>query len=327
MNSSSTKKTLETHRLKLTIATRGSALALWQANHVRDRLLALEPSLMIELLILKTTGDLIQDRPLAEVGGKGLFVKEIEEALLDRRADIAVHSMKDVPAELAPGLTMAAISEREDPADALISRAGGGLADLPAGARLGTSSLRRASQLKAIRPDLVIIPLRGNVPTRIRRLDEGDLDAIVLAAAGLRRLGYEGRISERLDPETVSIPAAGQGALGIETREGDGGTIQLLRDSCQHEDDATCVLAERGFLAELFGGCQAPMAAHARLEGDQIRIIGLIGRPDGSEIIRGERRGPRAEATALGSALGRELLERGGAAILEAAVAATGGKA
>jgi hydroxymethylbilane synthase len=267
---SSTRKTLESHRLSFTIATRGSALALWQANHVRDRLLALEPSLMIELLILKTTGDLIQDRPLAEVGGKGLFVKEIEEALLDRRADIAVHSMKDVPAELAPGLTMAAISEREDPADALITRTGGGLAELPAGARLGTSSLRRACQLKALRPDLEIVPLRGNVPTRIRRLDDGALDAIVLAAAGLRRLGYEGRISQRLDPETVSIPAAGQGALGIETRAGDGGTIQLLRDSCQHDDDATCVTAERAFLAELFGGCQAPMAAHARLDGDRL---------------------------------------------------------
>jgi hydroxymethylbilane synthase len=312
-----TRETQESLRLKLTIATRGSALALWQANHVRDRILAYEPGLEIALLIIKTTGDVIQDRPLAEVGGKGLFVKEIEEALLDRRADLAVHSMKDVPAELADGLAMAAVSEREDPADALVTR-GGGLADLPDGARIGTSSLRRACQLKAIRPDLVVVPLRGNVPTRLKRLDDGDLDAIVLAAAGLRRLGHEARISERLDPVTC-IPAVGQGALGIEIRAGDSGTEHLVRASCHHEDDATRVAAERGFLAELFGGCQAPMAAHATLVGDRLELTGMIGRPDGGAIVRGERSGPRGEAEAIGRALAADLLGRGGREILEAA--------
>lgn len=309
--------------IHLAIATRGSALALWQANHVRDRLLAREPDATIELVVLKTTGDAIVDRPLADIGGKGLFVKEIEEALLDRRADVAVHSMKDVPAELAPGLVMAAVSEREDPADALVSRHGGGVAELPPGARVGTSSLRRACQLRSRRPDLVIVPLRGNVPTRLGRLDAGELDAIVLAAAGLRRLGHQGRISERIDP-ALSVPAVGQGALGIETRADDVATMARVRAALHHDDDATCVAAERGFLAELFGGCQAPMAAHARLAGGRIELVGLIGRPDGSEIVRGERGGPRGQAEAIGRALGRELLGRGGRAILESVVRPAG---
>jgi hydroxymethylbilane synthase len=311
------RDTQESLRLKLTIATRGSALALWQANHVRDRLLAYEPGLEVSLLILKTKGDLIVDRPLAAVGGKGLFVKEIEEALLDRRADLAVHSMKDVPAELAAGLEMAAVSQREDPADALISRGDVPLAALPVGAAVGTSSLRRACQLRAERPDLTIVPLRGNVPTRLKRLDDGDLDAIVLAAAGLVRLGHGDRISERLEP-TRCVPAVGQGVLGIETRTGDDGTRHLVRSSCHHEPDAICVAAERGFLAELGGGCQTPIAAHARLDGDGLHLAGLIGRPDGSELVRGERRGPRDAPEALGRALAAELCDRGGRAILAA---------
>jgi hydroxymethylbilane synthase len=300
----------------LTIATRGSALALWQAHHVRDRLRAAAPGLAVELLVVRTTGDAVQDRPLAEIGGKGLFVKEIEEALLDRRADLAVHSMKDVPPELAAGLTMAAISEREDPADALVSR-GGGLDALPRGATIGTTSVRRACQLLAERPDLRVAPLRGNVPTRLAKLDAGGFDAIVLAAAGLRRLGHAGRISERLAPERC-IPAVGQGALGIETRTDDDATRALVRASCHHERDATAVIAERGFLAELAGGCQTPLAAYARVDGDALTILGMIGRPDGSTIVRGAGAGSVGEAEAVGRALGRELAERGGRAILDA---------
>ena len=301
--------------MKLTIATRGSALALWQAEHVRARLTAAEPGLAVELLIIKTTGDLIVDRPLSQVGGKGLFVKEIEQALIDRQADVAVHSMKDVPAELAPGLVMAAISQREDPRDALVSRAGETLAALPHGARVGTSSLRRVCQLRRERPDLDLVPLRGNVPTRMGKVDSGELDAVVLAAAGLRRLGHADRIAELLDPDSC-VPAAGQGALGIETRAGDAELAALVRRAVHHDDTARCVAAERGFLAVLGGGCQTPIAAHARLSGGELHLVALVGRPDGSEIIRGERRGPASDAERLGTELGVELLGRGAERIL-----------
>ncbi|HUS67231.1 MAG TPA: hydroxymethylbilane synthase [Kofleriaceae bacterium] len=304
--------------MKLVIATRGSALALWQAEHVRARLMAAEAELEVALLIIKTTGDKIVDRPLSQVGGKGLFVKEIEQALIDRQADVAVHSMKDVPAELAPGLVMAAISEREDPRDALVSRGGETLAVLPAGARVGTSSLRRVCQLRVLRPDLDLVPLRGNVPTRIARVDAGDLAAAVLAAAGLVRLGHEGRIAERFDP-AVCVPAAGQGALGIETRADDAMLRALCRRVLQHDGDAACVTAERGFLARLGGGCQTPVAAHARLSagGAELSLTALVGRPDGSEIIRGERTGPAAQPAELGAALGDELMARGARRILD----------
>jgi len=301
---------------RLTIATRGSALALWQAEHVKARLLASAPGLDIALLIVKTTGDVILDRPLAEVGGKGLFVKEIEQALLDGAADLAVHSMKDVPAELAPDLIMAAISAREDPRDALVSRDRRGLAELDRGARVGTSSLRRSCQLRAHRPDLEIVPLRGNVPTRLGKVTSGDLDAVVLAAAGLRRLGHERHISQLLD-RSVCLPAAGQGALGIECRAGDDEVRELARAAVHHEADAACVAAERGFTGRFGGGCQTPLAAHAQPSGaGQLHLCGLIARPDGSEILRGERRGPASAASALGAALAEELLGRGGERIL-----------
>src|SRR5690606_16801721 len=209
-----------------------------------------------------------------------LFVKEIEQALLDGQADLAVHSMKDVPAELAPGLAMAATSEREDPRDALVSRGGVALAALPAGARVGTSSLRRACQVRALRPDLDLVPLRGNVPTRMGKVDSGELDAAVLAAAGLRRLGHAGRIAELLEPDAC-VPAAGQGALGVETRADDAEVAGLVRRAVHHEDTDRRVAAERGFLAVLGGGCQTPIAAHARLAGDELHLVALVGRPDG----------------------------------------------
>lgn len=304
-------------RPRMTIATRGSALALWQAEHVKARLVAAQPGLEVELLVLKTTGDKIVDRPLSEVGGKGLFVKEIEQALIDLAADVAVHSMKDVPAELAPGLIMAAVSAREDPRDALVSRGGEALLSLAPGARVGTSSLRRVCQLRAVRPDLDLVPLRGNVPTRLRAVERGDLAAAVLAAAGLRRLGHEGRISELLDP-SVCVPAGGQGALGIETRAGDAAALELCRRAMHSDEDAAYVAAERGFTGRLGGGCQTPLAAHARPSGasGELHLVALIGRPDGTEIIRGERRGPLGDAARLGADLAVELLGRGGARIL-----------
>ncbi len=298
--------------MKLVIATRGSELALWQAHHVEGRLAALGHT--IELRVIKTTGDKILDRPLAEVGGKGLFVKEIEQALLEGSADLAVHSMKDVPADLAPGLTMAAVSEREDVRDALVGKLT--FAELPPGARVGTSSLRRVCQLRALRGDLEFVPLRGNVPTRIDKVASGQVDAAVLAAAGLRRLGLAGAISELFDPARI-IPAGGQGALGIETRSGDQEIIAEVRRALHHEADATCVAAERALLARLAGGCQTPLAAHARLiDPGTLELRALVGRPDGSQLIRAERVGAASDPAALGSAVGTELLSRGADRIL-----------
>ena len=300
--------------MKLCIATRGSELALWQAHHVKGRLEAL--GCTIELSVIKTTGDKILDRPLAEVGGKGLFVKEIEQALLDGAADLAVHSMKDVPADLAPGLVMAAVSEREDVRDALVSRGGVRFADLPAGARVGTSSLRRVCQLRALRGDLDFVPLRGNVPTRIDKVLSGQVDAAVLAAAGLHRLGRSGQVSEFFDPALV-IPAGGQGALGIETRAGDAELNDLVRRAIHHQVDADSVAAERGLSARLGGSCQTPLAAHARLiEPGTLELRALVGRPDGSDLIRAERVGSVVDPAALGSAVGTELIARGADRIL-----------
>jgi hydroxymethylbilane synthase len=301
---------------KLVIATRGSKLALWQAEHVRDRLQSTRPGLEVELLIVKTRGDKILDVPLAKVGGKALFVKEIEQALLDGRAQIAVHSMKDVPAELADGLHMAAVSEREDPRDAWISASGQPLAELPAGSVVGTSSMRRQCQILAARPDLEIDMLRGNVPTRLGKLDDGKFDAIVLAAAGLRRLGFGDRISEALEPERF-VPAVGQGALGVETRADDADTTELVRDAMHHQEDARRVAAERAFLLELEGGCQTPLAAHASYLGDRLHVAALIGRPDGTEVLRAERTGAPDDAEAMGVELANELLGQGGKKILE----------
>jgi hydroxymethylbilane synthase len=294
----------------LVIASRGSQLALWQAHWVQGQLAALGHESRIE--IIKTTGDKITDVPLAKVGTKGLFTKEIEEALLDGRADLAVHSLKDLPTELPEGLVLAAVPPREDARDAIVGKR---LADLPAGAKVGTSSLRRAAQLRKARPDLVIESVRGNLDTRLRKLDEGQYDAIVLAAAGLRRLGWADRIAETLGPD-VMCSAVGQGALAIETRSSGAGleAVRALDDAETH----AAVLAERGVLGSLGGGCQVPIGAHARIEGGRLFLLGVVAAPDGSEIIRAEAEGPAADAEALGRALGAALLERGAKQILEA---------
>jgi hydroxymethylbilane synthase len=292
------------------IGSRGSALALWQAHHVRARLEALGVEVGLE--IIKTQGDKILDVPLAKIGGKGLFVKEIEQALADGRVDLAVHSMKDVPAALMVGLTLAAISAREDPRDALV---GATMATLKPGAHVGTSSVRRVCQLSARRPDLRISALRGNVDTRLRKLDAGEYDAIVLAAAGLIRLGLGHRITERLD----LVPAIGQGILAIETRADDAGTIALARRALHDEATADCAAAERAFLERLGGSCQTPMACHAVVDGDAVSAVGLVGELDGRVILLGERRGARAEAAAVGRALAEELLAQGAQRILDGA--------
>lgn len=305
----------------MVIGTRGSQLALWQANHVADRLRTAFPGLAAALETIKTTGDKIPDVPLAQVGGKALFIKEIEEALLDRRVDLAVHSMKDVPTDLPAGLDIAAITEREDPFDVLISRTGARFTNLPVGARVGTSSLRRQAQLLHHRPDLAILPLRGNLDTRLRKLDSEGLDAVVLAAAGVKRLGWTDRITEFLSPE-VCLPAIGQGALGIEIRHGDPiatATATVL----DHQESRAAVLAERAFLRRLEGGCQVPLAAHARVTGGHLLLRGLVARPDGSLLVRGERRGMQEQAEAVGTALAEDLLGRGAAKILQAVLGRT----
>ncbi len=303
---------------RLVIATRGSQLALWQAEHTKARLAAVAPELVVDFNVITTSGDKILDVPLAKVGGKGLFVKEIEQALLDGAADLAVHSMKDVPAELAPGLALAAVSRREVPWDALCARERVTLDELPRGARVGTSSMRRQCQLLARRPDLQIAMLRGNVPTRIRKLDEGAFEAVVLAAAGLTRLGLAGRITQEL-PLELSIPAVAQGVLGFETRAGDGDVIELVRRAIHDPVEARRVAAERAFLLKMGGSCQTPLAAHARDEaGGAMRIVGMCGMPDGSRILRAEVAGALEEAEALGVRLAEELLAQGAAEILAA---------
>ena len=291
----------------LTIGSRGSQLALWQARHIAAKLGEMGAETRIE--IIKTTGDKITDVPLAKVGGKGLFTKEIEEALLDGSIDVAVHSLKDVPAELPGGLILAAIPEREDPRDALIGRP---LAELGPGSKAGTSSLRRASQLLAFSPRLEIHMLRGNVDTRLRKLDAGQYDSIVLAAAGLRRLGWQDRIRE-LVPVEIMCPAVGQGALAIETRH-DGGEAERLVSKLDHAASRAAVTAERALLATLGGGCQVPIGGYAVIDGASIHLRAIVASPDGSRIIRGERTG--ADAVSLGEALGRELLDRGAREIL-----------
>jgi hydroxymethylbilane synthase len=314
----------------LVIGTRGSPLAIWQAEHVAARLGETCPGLSVRLERIRTTGDRILDVPLAQVGGKALFVKEIEEALLAGRVDLAVHSMKDVPTDLPAGLAIAAIPRREDPADVLISREGRRLADLPRGARVGTSSLRRQSQLLQHRPDLVVVGLRGNLDTRIRKLDSEGLDAIVLAAAGVKRLGLDRLVTEVLPPDVV-LPAVGQGALGIEVRErhGSGGAgaqgrsegcdasvaeiVRALDDPVSH----LAVRAERAMLRGLGGGCQVPIAALAAVDGTALLLRGLIASTDGATVIRGEARGTTADPDAVGHALAVELLVHGGRVILQ----------
>ena len=296
------------------IATRRSPLAMWQAEYVRDRLQENHPGLQVEFVKMVTQGDKILDTPLAKVGGKGLFVKELEVGMLAGEADIAVHSMKDVPMAFPEGLHLAVVCPREDPRDAFVSNTYPSLEALPEGARVGTSSMRRTCQLRELRPDLNILDLRGNVNTRLKKLDDGEYDAIILAAAGLIRLEFESRIAQFIEPE-VSLPAVGQGAVGIECREGDERIHQLL--ACLN-DEATSirVRAERAMNNRLEGGCQVPIGGYSLLEGDQIWLRALVGRPDGSEMIRGEIRGPQSESETLGEQLADDLLSRGAAEIL-----------
>jgi hydroxymethylbilane synthase len=302
---------------RIVIATRGSQLALWQAEHVKARIAHVAPEITVDFNVIKTTGDQILDVSLAKVGGKGLFVKEIEQALLDEAADLAVHSMKDVPAELAPGLVLAAVSTREVPWDALCLRAPGDLDGLPHGAKVGTSSMRRQCQLLARRPDLQIALLRGNVPTRIAKLDRGEYDAVVLAAAGLTRLGMADRITQVLPPE-LCLPAVCQGVLGLETRTEDARTIDLIRRAIHDPDEETRVIAERSFLARMGGSCQTPLAAHATRLGARLELTGLCGMPDGTKILRDAVTGAATDAAALGAELADRMLLAGARSILDA---------
>lgn len=301
-------------RESLRIATRESALALWQAEHVRARLNRLHPGLKVELVPMTTRGDKILDSPLAKVGGKGLFVKELEQAMLDNRADIAVHSMKDVPVDFPAGLALAVILEREDPRDAFVSNAFATLDELPQGSRVGTSSLRRQCQLHGLRPDLEILDLRGNVNTRLAKLDAGNYDAIILACAGLKRLGFVERVRQELGPETL-LPAIGQGAIGIECRSDDvrvNSLIAPLGDA----PATTRVNCERAMNARLMGGCQVPIAGFAELDNTLLRLRGLVGSPDGTQIVRGEIQGDPGQADTLGVNLADDLLSRGADRIL-----------
>jgi len=302
----------------LRIATRKSPLALWQAYHVRDALCRAYSRLQVELVEMVTQGDRILDAPLAKIGGKGLFVKELEQGLYAGTADIAVHSMKDVPVLLPEGLHLPVILTREEPSDAFVSLRYPDLAALPLGAVVGTSSLRRQCQLLAQRPDLQIVPLRGNVGTRLSKLDDGDFDAIILAAAGLKRLGLEARIRSLLTPEQM-LPAIGQGAIGIECRQQDRQTLALI-ETLDDPDTHSRLDAERAFNQRLEGGCQVPIAGYAELEGDQLRLRGLVGKEDGSQILRGEISGPADDAAALGELLAADLLAQGAQALLALAV-------
>ena len=296
------------------IATRKSALALWQAEDVKAKLEQAHPGLEVELHGLKSKGDKILDVPLAKVGGKGLFVKELEESMLRGETDIAVHSMKDVPMEFPEGLGLAVILDRESPYDAFVSNDYDSLDDMPEGSVVGTSSLRRQAQILAQYPHLKIEFLRGNVNTRLAKLDDGQYDAIILAAAGLIRLGFGARIRNKLS-DTVSLPAIGQGAVGIECRTDDDRLLELLKPLA-HEDTTTRVMAERAFNNRLNGGCQVPIAGYAVLEGDDIWLRGLVGEPDGSKMIRGEIRGAQDEAEQLGVKLAEDLLKQGAGDIL-----------
>ncbi|HUH39030.1 MAG TPA: hydroxymethylbilane synthase [Spongiibacteraceae bacterium] len=296
------------------IATRSSPLAVWQAEFVRAELQRHHPGLAVELVSFTTRGDKLLDTPLAKIGGKGLFVKELETAMLEDKADIAVHSMKDVPMAFPDGLALSVICAREDPSDAFVSNHFADVDALPAGACVGTSSLRRQCQLRARRPDLVIRDLRGNVQTRLRKLDAGEYDAIILATAGLLRLDMASRIRARL-AVTDCLPAGGQGAVGIELRSDDHVTRQLIAP-LHHADTASRVIAERALNRHLQGGCQVPIACYAELEGDQLWLRGLVGAVDGSRLLRAEARAPRAEAEALGIAVAEALLAQGAGAIL-----------
>jgi hydroxymethylbilane synthase len=303
----------------LTIATRESPLALWQAHHIRDRLMALHPSLTVELLGMTTQGDQILDSPLARIGGKGLFVKELEHAMAAGRADLAVHSLKDVPMVLPEGFDLVTIPTREDPRDALVSNQYTRLSDIPAGARVGTSSLRRQAQLKARYPHLVIDTLRGNVNTRLRKLDEGQYAAIILAAAGLKRLGFDSRIAALLEPEE-SLPAVGQGALGIEICSGRADVAALLAP-LNDATTAACVRAERAMSRALQGGCQAPIGGYAVLKEGQIHLRAFVAELDGSVVLRAEVWGDPGDPEAIGLAAAQQLFDQGAEALMAKLIA------
>ncbi|MGH8437926.1 MAG: hydroxymethylbilane synthase [Pseudomonas sp.] len=305
---------MSTHEIR--IATRKSALALWQAEYVKARLEQAHPGLLVTLVPMVSRGDKLLDSPLSKIGGKGLFVKELETALLENQADIAVHSMKDVPMDFPEGLGLYCICEREDPRDAFVSNTFKSLDELPAGSIVGTSSLRRQAQLLTRRPDLEIRFLRGNVNTRLAKLDAGEYDAIILAAAGLIRLGFEDRIASGISVDD-SLPAGGQGAVGIECRSADR-EIHALLAPLHHQDTADCVTAERALNKHLNGGCQVPIACYAVLEGDQLWLRGLVGEPSGGKLLTAQGRAPRGDAEALGVQVAEDLLKQGAEDILKA---------
>jgi len=300
---------------KLTIGTRGSPLALWQAHWVQSLLLERHPELEVDIRVIKTSGDKIQDVPLSKIGGKGLFVKEIEEAMLRKEVDIAVHSMKDVPMDLPFGLNIAVITERESPFDALVSRKGLTLAKIPQGGKIGTGSLRRMSQLKHYRPDLNLVPMRGNVGTRLEKMEREELDGIILAAAGLNRMGLQDRITEIIDPE-ILLPAMGQGAVGIEARSYDHRVQELIVD-LDHEETHFTVEAERAFVGVLEGGCQVPIGAYATLDDEILTVRGRVASLDGKTMYKWDRQGPPTDAKKLGYNLGKDILKMGADKILD----------
>ena len=304
---------------KLVIASRESMLAMWQAEYIKGRLKALYPDCEVEILGMTTRGDQILDRTLSKIGGKGLFIKELEQALQDGRADLAVHSIKDVPMELPEGFALAAIGERASPFDAFVSNQYARLEEMPEGAIVGTSSLRREAQLRAKFPHLTIKPLRGNVQTRLSKLDNGDYDAVILAAAGLQRLGLDGRIREILSPAD-SLPAAGQGALGIEIAARRTDLADILRP-LNHEETAACVTAERALARALGGSCQVPLAAYCVMEDGLLTLNGLVGHPDGSVIIEASAQAPAAYADALGRAVAKRLADDGAEELIAAVLA------
>ena len=312
---SSSQTASATDEALLRIATRRSRLALWQAEFVREQLQRTHRELRVELVTIQTRGDRILDRPLSQVGGKGLFVKELEKALLEQRADLAVHSLKDIPGFFPEGLELSTVLKRDHPGDALILRKGSGLKDLPSSALVGTSSLRRAAQLKHLRPDLEIHPLRGNVTTRLKKLDDGEVDAAVLAVSGLHRLGLEDRITLVLDPKQM-LPAIGQGVLGLETRSGDDQTRNLLQ-FLEDKPTRDCITAERMVLQQLEGNCQVPLAGHCILEKNTLYLRALIAEPDGTRVIRAEGRSSRSEASEMGIRVARSLLDQGGNELLQ----------
>lgn len=302
------------NKKRIVIGTRGSKLALWQANHIAGRLAAEHPGLEIELRHIVTTGDKILDVPLAKIGGKGLFTKELENAMLAGEIDLAVHSLKDMPTELPAGLFLAAITERMNPGDAFISPRYKTIAKLPQGAKIGTSSLRRKAQLLIHRPDLHIVDLRGNIDTRLKKLEQEDLDGILLAVSGLTRLGWDDRITQVV-PMDICLPAVGQGALAIEAREGDSEVLPLL--SClEHSDTRYAVTAERAFLREVEGGCQIPIGVYGRMDCDQLVIQAVIASPDGTSAIHDKASGNAADAASLGITLARRMLDAGGRHLL-----------